>query len=282
MDRSRELKETSDESPLSILGCDDDVLLYIFSYLQPRELGVSAVVNKRWQSVIKQNHLVGISKVRNELLERGSVLPDAVIFQIIKLKKLDLKAALELLQEYVEFRKEEFQKFAKPEEIIHKEVLARKAFWWKHDKSGRPCLIIRPKLHIPHKKNFTLLYAISMFETACDIVWKTTGVNDFCVILDFEGFGTKNFDLNFARTFITWSRKYYKNLLGACYCIRSPKYALWCWAIVKMFVPAETIKKIFISKDKEEAKKILLDKFAPEHLPLAYGGGCRLPVRYQL
>jgi len=113
-------------------------------------------------------------------------------------------------------------------------------------------------------------------------VWKTIGINDFCVILDFEGFGTKNFDLHFARTFITWSRKYFKNLLGNCYCIRSPKYALWCWTIVKMFVPVETIKKIFITKDKIEAKKVLIANFSPEVLPQAYGGTAKLPQRYQL
>jgi len=263
-------------------ACNNDIMLYIFSYLQPKELAIASLVTKRWQSVISENQLVGIAKVRNELLEKGHVLPDAVIYQIIKLKKSDLKAALELLLEYVIFRKEEFAKFPDPDGAIKKEQLTRKAFWWQSDKIGRPCLIIRPKFHIPHKKNYTLLYAIHMFEYACDIVWKTTGIKNFCVILDFEGFGTKNFDLNFARTFITWSRKYYKNLLGACYCVRSPKYALWCWSIVKLFVPAETLKKIYISKDKEDAKQILMGNFDSTKLPSTYGGTCRVPVQYKL
>jgi len=220
--------------------------------------------------------------VRKVLVSRGNFLPDAVIFQLLKLKHKDLKATEDLLVEYLKFREEEFAKFPDPKAVIYSEISAHKAFWWGTDKIGRPCLIIRPKMHNPHKKNYTLLYAVHMFEKACDIVWKSTGVNDFCVILDFDGFSTKNFDLHFARTFITWSRKYYKNLLGACYCIRCPKYALWCWAIVKMFVPTETLKKIWIAKDKDDIKIILLDKFAPEKLPVAYGGSCRLPVRYQL
>jgi len=261
---------------------DDDILLYIFSFLDPADLSASALVQKKWCTVIKQNSLIAIAKVRGDLEWAGSSLPDAVILQIIKLKKFDLKASLELLMEYVEFRKEEFAKFPHPEEVLKKEIATHKAFWWQTDKNGRPCLIIRPRLHIPHKKNFTLLYAIHMLEKACDIVWKTTQVNDFCVILDFEGFSTKNFDLNFARTFITWSRKYYKNLLGTCYCIRSPKYALWCWTIVKMFVPAETLKKIFITKDKEEVKKLLMEKFATDKLPSAYGGTASVPARYSL
>lgn len=46
-------------------------------------------------------------------------------------------------------------------------------------------------------------------------MWSSAGtVQNFTVIVDFDGFGTRNFDLYFARTFVSWSRKYFKNLLG--------------------------------------------------------------------
>jgi len=258
----------------------EDILLLVFSFLKPNQLATSCLVNKRWDFVIKERLLLEISSVKNSLRNYVHTIPTPVVFQLLKLKKKDMKATEDLLREYLTFREEEFSKFSDPSLVIAAEFQTRKAFWWQTDKMGRPCLIIRPKFHIPNKKNYTLLYAVHMFEKACDIVWKLSGVHDFCVIVDFEGFSTKNFDLHFARTFVAWSRKYFKNLLGACYCIRCPKYALLCWAIVKMFVPGETLKKIAICKDREDAKKVLLEKFTPEKLPMTYGGICQLPSRY--
>jgi len=271
-----------DQIPRSLSDFDGKILLYLFSFLDLHSVCDMAVTSKKFQILANKNLLREIAKIRAELIQLGHPLRNALIFQIIKLKKKDLSAAKELLLEYAAFRKEEFDKHPDPEGVLKKEASSHKAFWYGTDKAGRPCLIIRPKFHAPHKKNYTLLYAIDMFEHACEIVLNHEDVHDFCVILDFKGFGAKNFDLNFARTFITWSRKYYKNLLGACYCVRSPKYALWCWTLVKIFVPAETLKKILISKDKDEAKTILMANFEPEQLPECYGGIAKLAKRFDM
>jgi len=154
-------------------------------------------------------------------------------------------------------------------------------YWCGPDKQHRPSLILRPALHISDKRNSALLYTLILFEEACERIWKINlRVQDFAVILDFNGFGTKNFDLYFTRTFISWSRKYYKNLLGVCYTIRSPTYGLWCWSLVKMLVPAATIKKINIISG-NEWKKILLENFDVESLPIEYGGTMELSPNHK-
>jgi len=195
---------------------------------------------------------------------------------VLKLKKFNRAEAVDLLTDYSIFRREELGRFVDPQRVIQEQIQSKKAFWMSHDKTGRPCIVIRPRLHTPHKNNHTLLYSMVMFEYICELVWRTKSYKNLCVILDFEGFGTKNFDFQFARTFISWSRKYFKNLLGACFCVKSPKYALWCWNLVKIFVPAETLKKVHICK-KDEWQKVLLEHFDASCLLSEFGGTLKTP-----
>jgi len=100
---------------------------------------------------------------------KGIRVPDSVIFQIYKLKKLNFEESFCLIQEYEEFRIEEYGKFNSPEKVIQMERETRQAVWYSKDKLDRPCIIIRPRFHTPNKKNYTLLFAIHMFEEACDL-----------------------------------------------------------------------------------------------------------------
>lgn len=179
--------------------------------------------------------------------------------------------ALDLLQEYTHFRAEEYSRFPAAESVLQKEHSSHVAIWFSKDLQGRPTILVRPRLFIPQKKSPTLLLALNLFEQACERIYKTPGIHDLVVIIDFEGFSTKNFDLHFVRTFVSWARKYFKNLLGASFAIRSPSYALWCWQVIRIFIPAATLKKIFILKH-HEWKTVLLHHFGQENLPECYGG----------
>ena len=94
-------------------------------------------------------------------------------------------------------RKLEFSKSNTNPDSILEQKRSGKAIWYSIDKSGRPCLLIRPSLH--STKHKTVPFAIQLFEQACDILYKKN-ISDVFVILDFEGFGVKNFDLPFVKS----------------------------------------------------------------------------------
>jgi len=259
------MKNTFDDLPFAIV-------LATFSLLDSHTACRSARVCKNWSKILAEKQLIGVAFLRERLLACHRVaLPDSIIYQIFKLKKRNVADSLEMLADYAHFRKTEFGRFSDPDIALRNEAAKKVAFFMSVDKFGRPCILVRPRLHFVQKKNATLLYALQLFERACDIVFRTRGVEDVVVIVDFEGFGSKNFDLSFVRTFISWARKYYKNLLGSAYCIRSPSYALWCWTLIKIFIPAATLKKVHILKN-HDWKPFLLKQFATDELPRVYGG----------
>eukprot|EP01116_Phalansterium_solitarium_P008994 TRINITY_DN2297_c0_g1_i2.p1 TRINITY_DN2297_c0_g1~~TRINITY_DN2297_c0_g1_i2.p1 ORF type:complete len:297 (+),score=57.54 TRINITY_DN2297_c0_g1_i2:35-892(+) len=248
-----------------------EALVFILSRLDTKTLLSASRVCKRWNEASKEKRIHGVVFLRELLDGKNVTLPDFMIHQIYKLKKFNIPESLELLLEYSHFRRAEFSRFPDPDAVIRSEAESRVAFWMGTDSVGRPVILVRPRLHLPQKKNPTLLFALDLFEQACEIVYRKSGISELVVVLDFEGFSTQNFDLTFARTFVSWSRKYFKNLLGASYSIRSPSYALVCWRIVRVFIPAVTLKKIFILKP-HEWQPFMLKHFDPSQLPRVYGG----------
>jgi len=238
-------------------------------YLDKKDLGHFSCVNRRYSLLVKRNKLKDVLETKIILRNKNIYLPNHTILQILKLKKFDKPSSIEMAASYRDFRISEYERFSDPTKIIKAQARSKKLVQLESlDKDGRPILIIRPSLHIPTKNNDTLLYAVYMFEHVTKFVWNS-GINEFTVILDFDSFTSKNFDFQFARTFITWSRKYFKNLLGACHCIRVPSYAKTCWNVCKLFVPAETIKKIHIYK-KNEWKQPIINHFNINQLPIEY------------
>eukprot|EP01103_Thecamoeba_quadrilineata_P003880 TRINITY_DN13616_c0_g1_i1.p1 TRINITY_DN13616_c0_g1~~TRINITY_DN13616_c0_g1_i1.p1 ORF type:complete len:305 (+),score=27.57 TRINITY_DN13616_c0_g1_i1:30-944(+) len=275
---------------------ENDMLKLIFSFLDLKSLQEACLVCKNWKDIVTRADLLSLSRLTLRLEEKNLNLPVYMISHMFQLAEQDEDAAFDLLCEYSTFRHKEIVRHAgssissKPdqrksfdltsqriEQVLREQRQICKVYWSGPDKEQRPSLVLRPALHYSDKRNSALLFALILFEQACERIWKINlRVKDFAVILDFHGFGTRNFDLYFARTFIGWSRKYYKNLLGVCYTIRSPSYGMFCWNIVKMLVPAATIKKINIIPG-NEWRKILTENFALENLPVEYGGEMQLP-----
>jgi len=191
---------------------------------------------------------------------------------MLKLKKWDHAASLDLLYEYWRNKKTELNVWKdEVPSVLQSQHNTAKAQWLSRDKNGRPCIVIKPGKHLYQKHNPTLLFAMILFEQACDLIMETEGINDFCVLIDFEGFATRNFDMIFVKNFIMWARKFYKNLLGTCYAIKCPGYALLCWNVVKLLIPAATVEKMIIFK-KDEWRKTILENFSVSSLPIEYGG----------
>jgi hypothetical protein len=53
-------------------------------------------------------------------------------------------------------------------ETISQQEKQRKAIWCYNDKKRRPTIIVRPSLHKAKKSNPTILFAMHMFENACE------------------------------------------------------------------------------------------------------------------
>ena len=60
-----------------------------------------------------------------------------------------------------------YSSFPDPESVIKQENATRQATFYS---TGDKLLaVVRPRMHIPHKKNPTLLFAMHMFEKACSL-----------------------------------------------------------------------------------------------------------------
>lgn len=126
--------------------------------------------------------LVDIVLLRSRLGAKGIFIPDAIIFQILKLKKFNLVESLELLEDYwvcygyylqsdtlQRCKRSELSKFQDPNAVIKEQLSYRKAMWVGRDRSGRPCILIRPAYHKIEKNSGTLLLAMYLFEQACTL-----------------------------------------------------------------------------------------------------------------
>jgi len=249
-----------------------NVLVTISLLLGKRDLLSMTLVCKEWRDVIDGRKIHMIYEVRQALKQKGVVLKDAIIFQILKLRKYDIPSSVELLVEYWKTQKKEYTNWGEDlDKIIESQLSLGKARWLSRDNRGRPCIMIKPCKHFYQKDNPTLVLAMTLFEQACEFIMVSRTLSDVVVIVDFEGFSFRNFDMGFVTAFIFWARKYFKNLLGACYTIRSPPYAMICWRMVRVLIPQATVEKMLIFK-KDEWRKPLLQNFPANCLPKEYGG----------
>jgi len=82
------------------------------------------------------------------------LVTDAVLLRFLRARELKVEDAHLMLSKWVQCR-EEFGVDSLTEQHVQAEAATKKAMWIGIDRSNRPCLLIRPRLHIPEESTPT-------------------------------------------------------------------------------------------------------------------------------
>ncbi|KAL6070878.1 cytosolic factor, phosphatidylinositol/phosphatidylcholine transfer protein [Balamuthia mandrillaris] len=135
----------------------------------------------------------------------------------------------------------------KPECVLlkdfQKEWATGKCFIHKHDRMGRPCLIVKGGLHIPGN--------VPLEETVRMAVWNLEklirtlppNVDQYVLIYDRTGFSRKNFDLAVIKAF-SQLQEYYPERLHKSYVLFTNFLFSMLFKLVSPFLAETTLQKI--------------------------------------
>jgi len=154
------------------------------------------------------------------------------------------------------------------DEKISTSLYANKAFVYGYDKQFRPTLYIVTKKHdknIPIEE--TRLFISRLIMSAVDLLGKDGTNNQFSAIIDFDDFGTSNFDMKALKSIMWLLDRCFPERLGSLYMVNTGILFGVLWKVVSPFIPARTSAKIKIDDEKE-----LVGQWPPELLLKAYGG----------
>jgi len=144
-------------------------------------------------------------------------------------------------------------------------------FWHKHDKLGRPCMVVTANLHIPAETTVetTLKLCIYFLEQArerCD--GRNGGPLQYTVIYDMKGFSfMKNLDTGALST-LSKLQEAYPELLGAAYIINAPWLVSTLMKLLNALMTKQTMDKVrVLSGDGiEELRQYFdVDCLLPQH-----------------
>jgi|EP00945_MAST-04E_sp_MAST-4E-sp1_P006082 hypothetical protein len=199
---------------------------------------------------------------------------DMAILRFARARDLDPDEAILMIEKWRLWRLEaEIDSIT--EETVKNEIGSGKAYFHGFDRKGRACLIVRPRLHDPNKRdiNEVMRFGVYMLEKGIQLS-ETKGESDqICVLYDRNGFEYKNFDRQLfgaGRNLLSMLQDNYAERLGVFYVLGANWLYWMLFKIISVFLTQRSRDKIILIYSMEEMAK----HFEQEELELEY----RLPV----
>lgn len=175
----------------------------------------------------------------------------------MRARKWDLHKATDMLTKTLNWRLE-YKPYATRWADIEGESNSGKHFLFPvPDKSGRPIVMMRPRVEDTKTYDSQIRFLIYDLEMASRIADRT-GVGKMTWVLDFTGYGLKNaVPLRVSMQGNTILMNHYPERLGCAVCYHAPSLFTITWKAVSPFIDPVTKQKInFIDKGKKEAEQM--------------------------
>ncbi len=219
-------------------------------------------------------------EIYDEKLQRFiKQIPDMQYKSLIIETNSDLEKSLLHLKTYINFRLAYENNWIVNRMSVIDLIKSKTAFWYKHDKSNIPCLILRVKNFIPanHLLSDIFRFLIYMVDDIFHKIQKTNKHNNnklkkFCVIYDREDFDKEK---NFSQEFVEVGKSYreanvanFSDMIHKVYICNVGLIFRMMFSVAKIFIPKKYVDKILLLGDIED----LLEYFDRECLLKEYGG----------
>ena len=210
---------------------------------------------------------------------------DADLLRFLIARKWDLRKAKRMFDEYQEWRREWPQSRVRPVDVPVS-VGHRKAFVLpRPDVRGFPAVVLVASRHMMYEvgkgkgsQETTYAFQVFCFDHAIAHADRL-GSQKLTIVLDLEGLGWRNLDLNCLKNIVLLAQARYPERLGACLFYRPPNVFYGLWKAVKPLVDPRTAGKIRFAFNAEELQEEL---GPPAQVPVLLGGdmpdGEMLPV----
>jgi hypothetical protein len=194
--------------------------------------------------------------------------------RFLRARRGDVEAAAAMLRAHSAWRAEKcggwWPEANVPVARVRAQLASGKAYCHGADRKGRPAAWVRVRLHdakAPREEVFLMTtFLIDEAVARCEV----SGCEQASVVIDFEGFGMANHDIEAASHLMSLLSSNFPERLGALIFVRESLLFWMAWKVVSLFVDARTARKIsFLGSDFRGA---LLREFDDAAVPAWLGG----------
>ena len=123
---------------------------------------------------------------------------------------------------------------------------------------------------------------IFMYEYVYNLLLDPTDpVRKIFLILDLEGAYLSNLvgdAWDYLKTILLIGSQHYPDFTIKTFIVNAPRSLYFTYRLLGPFISTQTKAKVKIVRDKLTMQRLLLEHFAPENLPVCYGGADRTPL----
>lgn len=199
------------------------------------------------------------TKLKAAGIERD-YLDNATIARFLRVDYGNIDKTVESLKEFVEFRDTKTPWWPKthcPLEKIQKSIDSGKAYVRGNTKAGEPILWMRIKHHVGKAtgKENELFFTFQVDELVARLdksednpeLEIVANASTFVLVIDFEGFGTGNFDLDIAKSILTTLKRCYPGRTSKIIVVRTNMLFRVFWKAFSLFMDERAQRKIHIA-----------------------------------
>jgi len=130
------------------------------------------------------------------------------------------------------------------------------------DRCGRPIMLVTVANHDRHHGNYPSLfkYIIWLLECISKMTDQKSQDHKLSIIFNLNGFGMRNMDFKYVKSFLTMLRYYYPERIAQCFIINYPWIFLGCWSIIKHWMNDVTRSKFIFAEYEQLNDFIDLEK----------------------
>eukprot|EP00744_Colponema_vietnamica_P007892 GILI01011300.1.p1 GENE.GILI01011300.1~~GILI01011300.1.p1 ORF type:complete len:394 (+),score=52.98 GILI01011300.1:152-1333(+) len=204
----------------------------------------------------------------SELIDQGLSIVD--LYRFLVARQFNLTKAHTMIVNYIRWRAHAVPPEGVPAGCVANMIRSSVAFFYKHDKHGRPAIYIRSRNHLVRRRNINefKLWVLYLLETLTSRLMYPA--HSFAFIFDFSGLSLANMDLTGFRVGLGILLNNYPERLGACYMLHTGWVFSTMWKIINPLLDERTRRKILMPG--KNWKQVLRDNWNPEDLLEEYGG----------
>eukprot|EP00121_Abeoforma_whisleri_P016157 Awhi_evm2s14837 len=250
----------------------------MFSYFSQKEIITEKDVEKVNAMVLRMEEVAEGKEGAYTMCGQKEILDRLFYLRFLKANYFDLELSLKMLEEYFDWRINQYPEGVKFEENkTHLESGVITYMTDFKDSENRPTLFIRGGLFQP--TNFEDANNLTIFGLDTLIKAMDKDVEQFCGIIDLTNFGTANIDAASIQNVALILQKFYPERLGHCWIIHSNWMFSTMWSLIKPFLNEKTAAKVtFVPEATYEED--LANCFDVNKLPRLYG--CYINLFVQL
>jgi len=200
----------------------------------------------------------------------------AVLTRYLKSRDWNLSLAYELLLKSLRWRDEfgAWDLSEKYEKELHKEGATGKTYVHGEDKLGRPAIYMRDRYQNTTDYENQVRFTVHNFENASKMMDKSKGVQQWVLIIDFNGHSLKNAPpMKVTKEILNIMMDQYPERLGVAFMIDAPFLFQMTWKVVSMWLTESTKAKVnFVSGDVNQKREIFSKYFDLDVLESDFGG----------